>query len=276
MSRTITNINANTETFQIWLDRTNEALDVLEETVTLKSNTAGDTTAGNGFVVGILGANTLTATQIRGGNVASSDYITFVSNTNFATSQVNAVANVYVQGANLTFNSNSTVTAIKVASNGTSTNTTVGGTNLRVTANTRFDSDINLFGNLVIDGTLTGNVEITGNSVFTTTVVYSSNVEFQAGLIDANGSIGTANQALLSNGSAVYWGTLISGGGYYKGSNGAIGVETNKENIFRVNANTLTTSLTFNAGENASAAGPITVADGESITIATGARVTIV
>lgn len=179
MSRTITDINANTETFQIWLDRTNQALDVLEETITLKANTAGDITAGNGFVVGILGANTITATQIRGGNVTSSDYITFITNTNITTNQANVVANVYMQGANLTFNSNSSITAIKVASNGASTNTTVGGTNLRVTANTRFDTDITLIGNLDVTGTITGDITLTGNAIYTTATVFNANVEFQ-------------------------------------------------------------------------------------------------
>jgi hypothetical protein len=179
MSRTITNINANTETFQIWLDRTNQALDVLEETVTLKANTAGDITSGNGFVVGILGANTITATQIRGGNVTSSDYITFITNTNIAASQANVVANVYMQGANLTFNSNSSITAIKVASNGTSTNTTVGGTNFRVTANTRFDTNITLVGSLDVTGTITGDITLTGNAIYTTATIFNANVEFQ-------------------------------------------------------------------------------------------------
>lgn len=96
--------------------------------------------------------------------------------------------------------------------------------------------------------------------------------------ISANGSLGTADQVLTSNGSVVYWSTAAggSGGGYYYGDNGAVGDAGNKVNIFRVNANTLNANVTFAAGENGSAAGPVAVADGYTLTIETGARVSIV
>lgn len=97
--------------------------------------------------------------------------------------------------------------------------------------------------------------------------------------ISANGGVGTANQVLTSNGSVAYWADAAaggSGGGYYYGDNGAVGDAGNKVNIFRVNANTLNANVTFAAGENGSAAGPVTVANGVTLTIQSGARVAIV
>ena len=97
--------------------------------------------------------------------------------------------------------------------------------------------------------------------------------------IIANGSLGSANQVLTTNSTGVYWSTPTgggAGGGYYYGDNGAVGDAANKVNIFRVNANTLNANVTFNAGENGSAAGPIEIASGVTLTISSGARVSIV
>lgn len=95
--------------------------------------------------------------------------------------------------------------------------------------------------------------------------------------VQANGSLGSANQVLTSNGSAVYW---ANGGGtgstYTKGNAGAVGDPSAANNIFRVNANTVSNNITFNAQDNASATGPITVAEGYTISISDGGRVVII
>jgi hypothetical protein len=89
MSRNLANVNTSTDNFFNWIGRTNQLVDALTETVTVKANTAGDMTTGNGFVTGILGANTLTATFIRGGNVQSVGSLTITSNTNIGNSTAN-------------------------------------------------------------------------------------------------------------------------------------------------------------------------------------------
>jgi hypothetical protein len=81
MARFFTVVSAATDTFYSWLGKTNDMLNAFAETVTVKANTAGDMTTGNGFVTGILGANTLTASVIRGGNVQSNAAISILSNT---------------------------------------------------------------------------------------------------------------------------------------------------------------------------------------------------
>lgn len=115
---------------------------------------------------------------------------------------------------------------------------------------------------------------------YTITGVHTHNANIvigtSAGFI-ANGVMGTNSQILTSNGTTVYWADApSSGGGFYKGNNGAVGNTNNINNIFRINANTITSNITFVAGENAVAAGPITVNTSVTLTVETGARVVIV
>jgi hypothetical protein len=95
--------------------------------------------------------------------------------------------------------------------------------------------------------------------------------------LSANGSFGTAGQVLTSGATGnAHWATAV-GGGYYKGGSTTLGTLASQgQNIFRVNANTLNTNTTFAAGENGQATGPIAVASGVTLTIQTGARVSIV
>ena len=112
-----------------------------------------------------------------------------------------------------------------------------------------------------------GSTFIANTTQLTTTVPFS-----------ANGGTGTTGHVLTSNGAtgSPYWASA-AGGGYYKGGTSAVGtLAAGGQNIFRVNANTLNTSTTFAAGENGQATGPITVASGITLTIESGARVSIV
>lgn len=58
-----------------------------------------------------------------------------------------------------------------------------------------------------------------------------------------------------------------AGGGFYKGERGAVGPVSGKGDIFRVNEQTLNTNVTIDADENASAAGPLIVASGVTLTV---------
>lgn len=77
-----------------------------------------------------------------------------------------------------------------------------------------------------------------------------------------------------------YDGTVIfeigTGGAYYKGNSGTIGSAADKGNLFRLNSNTLSTSITILDGENALTCGPVTVANGFTLTINSGGRAVIV
>lgn len=88
--------------------------------------------------------------------------------------------------------------------------------------------------------------------------------------IDVNGTVNAS--ALLVNGSPISGG---GGGAYYSGNNGDTGEATGLGDIFRVHSNTLTQNVTIYSGNNALAAGPITVDSGKVVTIQTGARMVI-
>lgn len=86
--------------------------------------------------------------------------------------------------------------------------------------------------------------------------------------LDVNGSINAS--AVLVNGSP------LAGGGYFQGNNGDVGSISGLGDIFRVHSNTMTTNVTITSGNNATAAGPLTISVNRVLTIQTGARVSIV
>lgn len=88
MSRELANVETGSYTFYTWINRTNDIIEVLKETATVKANTAGDMTSGNGFVNGYFGANTLTATYLKGGNVQSNSVLTITTNTNIGNASI--------------------------------------------------------------------------------------------------------------------------------------------------------------------------------------------
>ncbi len=81
MSRTIANVVIADDTFGSWINKTNQIATTFAETVTVKANTAGDISTGNGFVVGVFGANTLATSTLKGGNIASGGNLAIISNT---------------------------------------------------------------------------------------------------------------------------------------------------------------------------------------------------
>lgn len=84
---------------------------------------------------------------------------------------------------------------------------------------------------------------------------------------DTKGFEGYANGA---------WGEVGGGGGLYKGDKGLKGSLDNLTNIFRLTANTLSNNVTLEAGQNSVVAGPLEIANGFTLTIDTGARLSIV
>jgi trimeric autotransporter adhesin len=124
---------------------------------------------------------------------------------------------------------------------------------------------------------VTGTANVSGNVAIAGITTLSTNVVLGTTTITANGGVGTAGQVLTSGATGnVYWASA-AGGGYYKGGTSAVGtLAAGGQNIFRVNANVLNTSTTLVAGENAQATGPLSVASGITLTIESGARVSIV
>jgi len=83
-------------------------------------------------------------------------------------------------------------------------------------------------------------------------------------------TVGSSDQILTADGTDLSWSDPSSGGGSYflGGASGASGDTTNGlEDIFRINSATADTSCTIASGTNASAAGPLTVSSGVTITV---------
>ena len=108
-------------------------------------------------------------------------------------------------------------------------------------------------------------------------IVSASNI----GLI-ANAAFDKANTGDITGitaydtANAAYNKANTAGGGYFAGNNGLVGNANNKADIFRINTNTFTGNITFSAGDNASATGPLYMAPNSVIQILTGARVVII
>ena len=66
--------------------------------------------------------------------------------------------------------------------------------------------------------------------------------------------------------------SFSSGSGFFQGENGSTAQASKKGDIFRVNEATLNTDVTIASGDNASCAGPLTVASGVTLTVNSGGR----
>lgn len=83
MSETIAQVNASpgADTFQIWVDQTNKAINAISTVVvSVNTHANGGLTTGNGFVEGIFGARNLIANTFRGGTVETPSQVTLTSN----------------------------------------------------------------------------------------------------------------------------------------------------------------------------------------------------
>ena len=71
------------------------------------------------------------------------------------------------------------------------------------------------------------------------------------------------------------WGAL-GGGGFFSGNNGDVGTAAGLGDIYRIHINMQEANVTIHSGNNALAAGPLTVNIGKSLIIESNARVSIV
>lgn len=187
MSRPVLIANVQADTFEAWLNKTNNVAAYFSEVVTVGANATGDVTTGNGIVNGSFGANTLFVVNgIRGGTLGTAAHLVISSNALFSGSQVNSTANVFVNATNVhvistvtTILSNSSVTAIKVTGNSSATNTYIGGTTLNlgsdtvaVTNSIAVSGPVNVTNSIAVSNSLligTSNIQSIASNTKTTT-----------------------------------------------------------------------------------------------------------
>jgi hypothetical protein len=178
MSVSIANVNLSTDTFQNWLDKTNQVLDkVSTVVVTTAANTTGGLTSGNASVNGTFSANVIAVGEsLRGGTVAAGANLAITSNVVFSGANVGgAVTNFNLSSSNVVIDS---------------TVTTISGGTLTVTSNANFKSNtifINTAGRLGVntgspDATLTvvGTANVSGNAKFAGITTFQSNTIHQS------------------------------------------------------------------------------------------------
>lgn len=185
-------IDVATNSFRNWIDKTNEAIEVLRtQTVTVSTTTNGDTVTGNGFVVGLLGANTLIATTLRGGSVNSAANLAIITNTNISAAFVNVVANTLIY-------SNSTIAAAVFGGNAVATNTTFNSTFYNINSNVAVvGASHTVSGNLNVDSGVLF-VDAATNRVGINTLTPTVDVTVN-GSVSVSGSLTVAGIQVLAN-----------------------------------------------------------------------------
>jgi len=184
MSRQFGVINVASFSFNDWIGRDNDIINLVNTSVvTTAANSSGDITVGNSFVIGIFGSNTLTATNLRGGNVTTSATLSVTSNTNFIGSQINATANVYLSSANLYFKtSNSAVFEGNTSFKSSATNSIID----------------------IISNTVNSNIAINANNTYINGDIYTGNT------LSVNGTVTFSNTLSVLNGLSSFSDVLAS------------------------------------------------------------------
>lgn len=187
---------SNSQSFGTWVERTRQHSKIFREnTVTVDLTAAGNTSSGNGFVVGVFGGTTLVANNIRGGTVSTAAPWSLTANVTFLGAAATVIGTIL---------SNSTIHAVSWVPTSWSViptaNAVLGGVALNINAATvNVTSTVSMSGTVGLSGpvNLTGgqvsasaNVSLTGAnlSVTGTKVTISSNVN----VTGANTTIGSA------------------------------------------------------------------------------------
>lgn len=139
-------------------------------------------------------------------------------------------------------------------------NTVVAGAN--AWSNTKVSSVTGTAGQIYSSGGTTPTINLITTAVSATT--YGGATQIPYFTVDAYGRLTLAGNVAVS-----------AGGGYYDGNRGPQNPSSYGD-IFRIHSNTLTTNVTIYSGNNSIAAGPLTVAAEQTLTIQSGARAAIV
>lgn len=171
MAKNITPIVIATDTFAGWVTKTNVLIDTLaNEIVTVDSTTYGANTTGNGSVIGILSANTLSANLVRGGGVGNTANVgsltvgfsnsTVSSNVTVAGYTSNVVSNNLFISSNTTIGTGGQLVTANVANIAITTNTF----NISSTSNVNIGSSVVITGDATVNNYLTFNNKVNINT----------------------------------------------------------------------------------------------------------------
>lgn len=188
MAVALNTVNVNADTFDNLITKLNLALTAIStQVVTANSNANGSVTTGNTFINGIVFANTLSTSSLRGGNVQSSANLAIGSNTvitGFASVSQHLLVTTYLTVGTFTVNT----TAFSVG------NSTV---NTSINSTTIVTTDIDT----TIANVVSGTIEILSSNTIAANAVTVGNVAISTSLMSIGNS--TVNTVVNSTAFAV-------------------------------------------------------------------------
>ena len=193
MSVQIANVNPAINSFQNWLDKTNQGLYVIStQALTAELTTAGSVTTGNAVLQGVFTSNTVTiANTLRGGTMTTSGNLNISTNTIIRDASVFYFNNTNINAVNSNTYVNSSVMYITGGSANISSNVSFSGNTISITSNNITIADTTSkfqvsSANVIVQGTntsISSNVTVGGtNTVFDSNVFFNGTVNFDGGL----------------------------------------------------------------------------------------------
>ena len=165
MARQVLTVNTATDTFQIFVDKTNEVIEIVNTYVITANNGTPDVTSGNAFVNGYFGSNNLLVQTVSGGDFTASGNLVITTNVSVNSTSSITVGNSIVNSttfyieSNTIFSVNSSILSIGNSSVNVSTNSTL----LRF-ANSSSSANISLTSFAIGTSVVNGSVITTGSS----------------------------------------------------------------------------------------------------------------
>ena len=251
----LTVINSNTDTFSVWMEKTNELISAMTtNTVTVDTSNTGGVTVGNAYVDGVFAGKTLVANSaLRGGNVQTVGILYIVSDTIFGASSntvdVTHHGDIDVNGD---INVNGTITTeileISVKVDALSDGIPLGNSSNGFDVYAR---DLYVSG----DGTFDNNIDV-ANTVFTLNLDVSNRADIEDLYISNTGSIqalGVANGVGVpigntTHGFLIYSTTLYVANSVNVGAN--VVMDTTTVKVGNSTVNSAMTSTQVRVGSN--------------------------
>lgn len=177
MTRQINAIDTSTDTFQTWVDITNEIVDFCNTEV-VSVNSTGTYVTGDGFVNGHFGSNLFSTGTLRGGNTGTLTVLTIETNTFITGTRLyigNSTVNSVMNSVSLSW-SNSTLTANIGGGGASFGNAIINTTALAVGANVIINTSSVFVGNSTV------------NSVVNSSSININDINHTSFKIDTNSS----------------------------------------------------------------------------------------
>jgi hypothetical protein len=249
-------LDKNTNTFEDWFNTTNQIVTELgSRIVTVNDTASGGITTGNAQIVGVFSANTITASEIRGGSISNTDVLTISTDLDFTgdaflanTSTYEVVSSLYTLTSNVFASTGDTYTI-----NNTEINLNPSDLNVVASSNVSISSNnTSISSNLLdIHGT---DLTVSSNTSFTgTDLTVSSNTSFAGSSASFTGTdFAVSSNTSFAGSSASFTGTdfAVSSNTSFTGNENFFQNSVTVDSDLTVNGNIITQGTTYSTTAN--------------------------